>query len=244
MLARFLDPLPLALLLILAALAYWTRSTKPRAHLPWLVAGWVGWATLWLAASPWFSNLWLAWVQIPSQEVTAFCKQNQKHRTLVVLAGGRRNEYPFVPGPERLDGFTQARLIGAARLYRECAFESVILTGTDTAYVQAMKELASQLGIPSSVMKLDEHARNTRENAKFAKQLSGPKVEQLVVVTSAWHARRARAFFQKEWQGTATEVVLFPVDYLNASSWKLWPTAYSLWKIYLVLHETLGMIAT
>ena len=98
------------------------------------------------------------------------------------------------------------RLLEAARLYRAgCApvvaisSSALVLApyrGSETA---AMADLLADLGVPRSAMVLEAQGRNTQGNAAFSKTLlQSLGIRRVLLVSSAWHLRRAAALFARE----------------------------------------------
>ena len=71
-----------------------------------------------------------------------------------------------------------------------------------------MKRWAERLGVSSGVMVVEDHSRNTYENAIETKRLLGPV--SILLVTSASHLPRATAVFSKQ----GFRVTPVPCDFL------------------------------
>ena len=69
------------------------------------------------------------------------------------------------------------------------------------------------MGIPSEDIFLEEHARNTFENAVQSKKLLKKyfKSTSMIVITSAYHSRRSKACFEKQ----GFNFIIYPVDQLH-----------------------------
>ena len=245
MLSRLFDPLLLGLVLGIVPLTWLTRSCwkqATKAQRIALIAAWCGVASLWLMSSPWMASLCLRRLQPAPVDLQQALHVPADERALVVLSGGSRNVYSWVPDAETLDGVTQGRLIGAARAYREHGFRWVVVTGIHQEYVNGMADLLVELGVPRDRILFDPDAHSTRDNAKNSKRIleGHPEVKQVVLVTSATHMKRAEAYFREE--GLA--VTPFPVAYESALSWKVLPSSDALWRMDLVIHEALGLLRT
>lgn len=106
-----------------------------------------------------------------------------------------------------------------------------------------LRTLLRLAGVPDSAIWLEEKSRNTRENALFAKALLArhPDVRSLVLVTSAFHTRRALGCFRRV--GLAPQV--FPADFRSTDrraspDYWLVPDADALGRWSLLLHEVAG----
>jgi uncharacterized SAM-binding protein YcdF (DUF218 family) len=91
---------------------------------------------------------------------------------------------------------------------------------------------------------LERKARNTWENAVYARALAQPKPgERWLLLTSAWHMPRAMGVFRKA--GFAVEP--WPVDYRTAGAWdavRLFDApSDGLRRLEAALHEWIGLLA-
>jgi uncharacterized SAM-binding protein YcdF (DUF218 family) len=241
MISRFLDPAFLGLVLVLVGLVGWTRTQPRRALLRWKILAWSGFGALWLAASPWLSNLLAGALEPEATDLaSALAGTDPSRRALVVLAGGQRNTYDFLPAVERLDATTQARLLGAARVYRENGpFAVVIVTGTGIPYVSSMAEYLALHGVPKDRIALEPEATDTSTNATHsASILRKHDPVTVVLVTSALHIPRSVVAFRK----AGIEVVPAPVDYIGGQGWRLVPSSSAMVRTARSTHEILGRL--
>jgi uncharacterized SAM-binding protein YcdF (DUF218 family) len=137
-----------------------------------------------------------------------------KAQAIVVLGGGVYGPNAVRPWPD-LNGAAD-RLWYAATLYHAGKAGLIVLSGGITSHTGEVSEAAAMavvlrdLGVPEAFMLLEEESLNTRENAENAgKLLSGPGVDQILLVTSAMHMARAELEFRR--QGFA--VTAAPTDY-------------------------------
>lgn len=61
----------------------------------------------------------------------------------------------------------------------------------------AMKEALVAMGVPARSITLEEQSRDTLSNAYFVKKMLGTTEDELVIVTSDFHAERAEYIFQR-----------------------------------------------
>jgi len=108
-----------------------------------------------------------------------------------------------------------------------------------------LRTLLRLSGVPDSAIWLEERSRNTRENALFTRDLLArhPDVRSLVLVTSAFHERRALGCFQRV--GLRPQV--FPADFRSTDrragpAYWLVPDADALARWSLLLHEIAGWV--
>jgi len=117
------------------------------------------------------------------------------------------------------------------------------LLGGEVAEADVVLPLFESFGIARDRVLLEGRARNTAENARFAKELVQPKPdERWLLVTSAYHMPRAWGAFHR--QGFAVEA--YPVDWRAGPGDLARPfTALSagLARTDAAVHEWLGLLA-
>ncbi len=120
------------------------------------------------------------------------------------------------------------RLTAAVMFYQKKIVPRIIFTGGSGHIQEAPKEapiagtLLEVMGIPKEAILLETESRNTFENAQLTKKLMEEAgIRRVVLVTSAWHMKRAAAIFRKagiEFTPYAVDTVLeyygVPGDYL------------------------------
>lgn len=120
-------------------------------------------------------------------------------QAIVVLGGGTYFDAPEYGG-DTVTAPTLVRLRYAAHLHR--ALKKPVLVaggapqGNPAPEAQLMKQaLQRDLHVP--VQWLEEHSRNTLENARLSRLvLNAAGVQRIYLVTHAWHMRRARLAFE------------------------------------------------
>jgi uncharacterized SAM-binding protein YcdF (DUF218 family) len=108
--------------------------------------------------------------------------------TLVVLSGDDPNS--GVMGIS-----TYWRCFMALVYYREHPYKEVIVTGKDSA--QGMRDFFVLNGVPPDTIRMENQAVNTHENAQFTAPLLSANPGRVVLITSDFHAFRARRSFAK-----------------------------------------------
>jgi len=109
------------------------------------------------------------------------------------------------------------RVIAAAALARRYPKARIIFTGGsanlmsgDAREADYATALFESLGVSRERLTMERRARNTQENAEFAKAMAAPKSgERWLLVTSAYHMPRSVGLFRKA--GFAVEP--YPVDW-------------------------------
>jgi len=157
------------------------------------------------------------------------------------------NRFPAAPVPESIDGIVvlggginphsltergQAdlndhadRLFALAVLARRFPDSTLIYTGGDARLIQGeereadgARRLMQQLGLDTRRIIFEREARNTFENAIYAKSLAKPGPgETWLLVTSAYHMPRSVGIFRRQ----GWPVVPYPVDYMTDGRFRL-----------------------
>lgn len=101
------------------------------------------------------------------------------------------------------DNYMGDRAFHAAKLYREGAAPVVVASGRmlrkDVSLADVMERDLQSFGIPpAAIVKLPHRAENTREEAEQVAQLVRARGwKRILVVTSSYHARRARFIYSR-----------------------------------------------
>ena len=147
---------------------------------------------------------------------------------------------------EAADRATEALIL--ARRYPEA---KILFSGGDAAILAqdipetlSAKEFFLGAGLSPDRLILDDQARDTFENAVFARQLADPKPgETWLLVTSAFHMARAVGCFRQ----AEFDVLPYPVDYRTPGGAEVWrPSSASVRnveKVHFAIREYLGLLA-
>jgi uncharacterized SAM-binding protein YcdF (DUF218 family) len=104
-------------------------------------------------------------------------------------------------------GNTPVRTAEAIRLYQSGWAPKLMFAGAakDTSgpsNAEAMKEQAVRAGVPENVITTEEFSHTTKENAELTKRLlvstGGGQIKRIILVTSAYHQRRAGLEFREQ----------------------------------------------
>jgi uncharacterized SAM-binding protein YcdF (DUF218 family) len=132
-------------------------------------------------------------------------------------------------------GDTQARTHEAIILYQKGWASHLIFSGaaqdaSGPSNAQAMKQQAIQEGVPEPAVIIEETSANTQQNAANTKALlEQHQLKKIILVTSAYHQRRASLEFGER-AGSEVDVINHPVAhdkqwteqwYLTTSGWWL-----------------------
>lgn len=235
--------MPVTWLVALLAFALATKSQKKRRNS--VVATLV---LLLLSSNPVLQNVLMQAWEIPAQPLTDY---TGNYQTAIVLGGiteGFRQPTDRVYTHKGAD-----RVLHAALLYQKGIVERILVTGSfyklsgeSASEAEAMKQLLMQSGVPESAIMKEERSRNTRENAMYSKQTlqdHGLSLDRCVLVTSAFHMRRALGCFEKE--GIKTRA--FSTDFYSSSSSPsftdfIFPSEEALYYNYRLCRELLGYL--
>ena len=175
------------------------------------VAKWIGWLTviwLWLWMTPimtWAVGVPLEREFVVDGKVPAV-EMFPKADAIVLLGGGMGVDTNLSSYAEM---WTSAdRVWQAARLYKAGKAPKVIATGIGAR--DSTLPLLKDFGVPNeSILFYD--ARNTEEEAKNVYKMG---YKRILLVTSAWHMKRARLMVKK--YAPDVEVVCAPADFENS----------------------------
>ena len=244
LLSKVLDValLPVGWLLALLLLALRTRD--PRRQRQWLAAAFAG---LLLATNPALVNeAFRAWER-PPVPLAALPARADAAVLLTGISTGDKSPHDRVYLRQGADRFTNALW-----LYRAGRVRRILVVGgsgtvgaaahTEAADLATLLRLA---GVPARDLLLEERSRNTRENALFTHRLlaAHPDLDTLVLVTSAFHQRRALGCFNK----VGLHPLAFPADFRSTDrrlppDYWLVPNAGALELWTLLLHEVAGWL--
>lgn len=131
---------------------------------------------------------------------------------IIILGGMTRGR---VPGTDMTDlGGGVDRLLHGGALFRAGKASVIVLSGGNAEGYEpesiAMANVLKQLGIPAESILLESKSRNTWQNALYTLPiLKEQGIKRVLLVTSAYHMRRALAVFT----GTELDVTPAATDY-------------------------------
>jgi len=137
------------------------------------------------------------------------------------------------------------RLVHAVDLYKAGKAPRLLVSGGASrgarSEAQQMEQILGVMGVPHRAILRESESRDTRDNARYsAIILKGKKMTRILLVTSAFHMRRARAAFEAE----GLEVIPAPTDYqrlVSTPSVPPWlPTVQDLERTTIALREFVG----
>lgn len=182
------SPLVMALALGVAA---WREALRGRRRRSWL---WLGLGAAWLLV--WTSPLFYAWFgsTLERQYPPLRAEETPAGDAIVVLGGGMEDSC-ILPYPDMTAAAD--RVWHAARLFHAGKAPLVIVSGLGDDH--AAVPLLADLGVPAGAIRAEAASRNTAENARGTAALlaRAGAGRRIVLVTSAWHMRRARLLFER-----------------------------------------------
>jgi uncharacterized SAM-binding protein YcdF (DUF218 family) len=196
--------------------------------------------------NPFFVNeAWLIWER-PATPYAAL----HKYDAAIILTGitnGDKSPKDRVYTNKGAD-----RVLQPIRLYKEGYVKKIIISGGSGSLSKKANTESSDLkkilvcsGVPDSDILLEEKSRNTHENALFTKALLNkhPEYKKLLLVTSAFHIRRAFGCFKKEGiHADAFSVDFYTTDRSYSFASLIVPQEYCLYLWQKLFHEILGYL--
>ena len=230
-------PLGLSLILLIVGLiGRWRWPVLPALFL------------LWVFSLGLVSQFLWRWLEAPWQRRAATAAPRAD--AIVVLSGGR---HP-APGAARVSEWDDPdRFLAGLDLYRAGKSPRLLFTGGASPFRpgqppegQRYLQEARQLGIPAAAMASTPPVVNTAEEAAAIRNLL-PTGDRILLVTSAFHMRRAQRLFERQ----GLNVLPFPVDFQARGRWAgpLWrdpsqwlPSARALDDSSRALRELIGRL--
>lgn len=210
---------------------------------------WGGVLLLWLAATPFVSGN--AMRAAEGWQVRQPVSASAKAQAIIVLSHGRIQP----PGDPKASEWVDAdRFYGGIHLYKASKAPLLVFTGGWVPWQpdaepegDVLIRYATDLGVPRGSMLTTPKASNTDEESRavaalLAKQLKSANRPQILLVTSAFHMRRAQMLFRR----AGMDVLPFPVDFRvpagsGVSALDFVPNAASLSQTETALRELYGI---
>ena len=243
LLSKVLDVLLLPTVWLLALLIMALLARPPQRR-RWLLAALV---LSFVSTNSFLVNeLLLAWERPPVALATL-----PRHADAAVLLTGI-TDVNKSPHDRAYLGPGADRLTHALWLYRAGRVRRILISGGSGAVLakahteaQDLATLLRLAGVPNSAIILEEKSRNTRENALFTQQVvaARPELDTLILVTSAFHLRRAEGCFAK----VGLRPIPFPAGYRSTDrratpDFWLVPSPEALVNFSLLTHEIAGWL--
>lgn len=188
--------MPVTWLLLITGYALYTRRPQLRKRLIAVSLG-----MLLILSNPFLINeLFLWWEEPP----VPFAQVQSGYEVAIVLTGFTNDNKS--PKDRLYFNRSADRLLHAFRLYKEGKVKKILICGAEFSPPgdlrpenRSSKDLLLMSGVPDSVVIIENRSRNTRENALFAAEILGKQFpgKKYLLVTSAFHIRRARGCFEQ-----------------------------------------------
>lgn len=221
-----------------------TKNLKRRKRLLWLAC-----IMMLFFTNRMILNNAMHWWEV--ETITA--DQIQQPYDLGILLGGYSNSN-IRPNHDRFNiSLHGNRFLNALELYHAGKVKKLLLSGGSGSLLQnkpkeaeRAAELLRKMGLPDSVIIVENKSRNTYENAVYSAKLIRqlPGNPRCLLLTSAFHMRRAAACFEK----AGVQFTPFSVDHFYLKpDWapKYWlipdPLGFYYWEI--LVKEWLGCLA-
>ncbi|MHB1177314.1 MAG: YdcF family protein [Daejeonella sp.] len=233
-----ISPTVIILLLLLTALIL---KNKPLISRRILIAAF---ALLLLFSNPFVINQLLGGWELKVSGL----KPNNHYDAAIILSGfmtidKQTKRMSFGEGVDRMtDGLA---------LYRAGYTDKIIISGGSGSIVNDLREsalakefLVRNCGVPDSVIFIDTISRNTYENAvESGKIMKRHNIKTTLLITSAFHMRRAEACFNK----LKLIIDIYPTDLLSSKqeyypSDLIIPSTHNIEKWEILMHEIVGVL--
>lgn len=235
--AALVYPLTQVLLLaVIGLLLLWRKHARTGATLLTLATIW-----LYLCSTSMVAGLLMA--SLERHAVPRAMSVLEPAELIVLLGGAMRGDAHMGSLP---DMNQQAdRLVQAAALYKAGKAPLLLLSGgahpENRPEAEQMRDILRVMGVPPGALLLETQSRTTYDNARFsAAMLRQRGVQRVILVTSAFHMRRAVAVFDAQ----GIEVIPVPTDFQRlvsvSSGLGLAPSVTNLNRTTLALHELVG----
>ena len=206
----------------------------------------MGFALLLLFTNTFLSNLLLLAWEVSPQPIASL----PQYPVGVVLGGITTDKEPHDRSHVTGDA---DRILHAVQLYREGKIEKILLTGgSGKLLVDSIPEAISlqrilrNAQIPERDILIEAASRNTRENALNSQNMLKENgiTSKVLLITSAYHMRRAKACFKK----VGVEIDGFPVSMRGQEiqftpDWLIIPSSGAIGNFEVVIREIVGTVA-
>lgn len=237
--------LPITWLIALSLISLLAKSINTKR-----IAGLSALGILLLGSNAYFVNKLISAYEMP--QITL--KPTDHYPLAIVLGGGMIR--PLQEDPNRINlAESSDRCLQAAMLYKSGKIDQILITGGNTSIgslkidesneTEQVKRLLIQLGIPDDRIVTETKSKNTRENAINSKKILDSMGIQkpVLLITSAYHMRRANACFEK----INVPVIPYAVDNKKKDTPMgileiLMPSEKELNKLAILIHEMSGYL--
>lgn len=212
---------------------------------------WCGLVSAWLLSTSLVSGALLEWIEgsevaLDEVRLANELKSAGRPGAIVVLAGGISHNPREVPGPERPGELSLERLTHGAYLARASGLPLLLSGGQPPE--RALSEARAmartlELGFGLRARWIEERSRDTADNAlESARTLRKAGIHRVVLVTHAYHMRRAAAAFE----AAGLQVLRAPMGFYGGvrieGPASFFPSPMAIRGSWLASHEALGLL--
>ncbi len=231
----FLMPMSFSLILLFLGILFFLNKSYKKAKF-FLITSFI--CFLLIGYSP-FSNYL---IQPFEKQYKSYVDIDPRVKYVLVLGHGHVTNDEMSKNSQ-LSTTALMRLVEGIRIYRELDDAKLILSGyagedIKTPHALISKEVAISLGVPEVDIITQEEARDTVEEANFAKRII--TTDRFILVTSAFHMPRAMKIFES----ASLRPIAAPTDFLSKEDgdYAREPRGKEIRKTELAMHEYLGTI--
>ena len=235
--------LPNSSLLLLGFIGLFRLLKKLTHGLTLLLSSLLG---LYLLSTPLVSSDLVNLIESPTHDIFTSSIQNQ---AIVVIGSGLRGNASEFGSDFTLNSRTLERVRYAAKLGRETGLP-ILVSGGQVFKNNAPSEAAvmaqvleQEFNIPAKWQ--ENQSRNTAENAIFSRKILQPlKIDKILLVTHAFHMKRAEIEFEK----VGFDVQAAPTAHLSSANedeltiFDFLPSAQAMLNSTFALHEYMGLL--
>ena len=228
-------PLSIGLILFFLGLFFLFRNSYSKAKL-FLLASFI-WIFL-IGYSP-FSNYM---IQPLEKQYKAYLDINPRIEYVLVL-GHSHVTNSEISNLSQLSTTALMRINEGIRVYKQLDKAKIIFSGyagrdVKTPHAIIARDVAISLGVPKEDIFIQDEAKDTIEEAQFAKEIVSS--EKFVLVTSAFHMPRAMKIFKN----ASLNPIAAPTDFLSKEDgdYLREPRGKEIRKTELAMHEYIGTL--
>jgi uncharacterized SAM-binding protein YcdF (DUF218 family) len=163
-----------------------------------------------------------------------------KANAIVVLGAGAYNG-------KTLDGDSLNRLVGGFILYRKLHIPIIFSGGYSTSTVATSiiaRKILLKMGVSRSNIIIDDKSNDTAQNALYTEAICKKhKFTKIILVTSAYHMKRAVFLFRRTGTAAGLKIIPYPVDFKENNHYNFYSFLPNLGNLTIsaeAVHEYLG----
>lgn len=191
---------------------------------------------------PYFANRFIASVEEDAKPYSAYSQCD----VIILLGGGTEEGVTDLSGTTVPAAESAGRIVNTARLYYRFNIPILVTAGSPSGEIPealVAERFLKELGIPSDMILTEIESLDTRENAKYCKEIMNKKgFRNAALVTSAFHMKRASLLFHK-YDISHVGLTSNPLGETASTRFQdFLPSAYSMRKSSLAIKEYLGLV--